>query len=272
MKAFFFTILFVLGGARAAASVVATDFTADAAASCIKQLGVSCLSAEGAGVGQSASTGAEASCSLSSKCGGYDILLTKNLTGEGAAAPDQSNFSSAAAATAVSTAGDSISTGRGVGCSPLSECGNDGILTNKNLIDTAIAAAAASCGPPKGSLIDGGDLCYDLLQGSGTEKKTSTLIFAQAHGHDAFHSFASSSIMSRSARVHSMLRRGGGSCLLPRARASQLLLPGVAVQGCEADESAFSCAAAATPSLGAASRSSATRSCRARTPAAAARA
>ena len=116
MKAFFFTILFVLGGACAAASAVATDFTADAAASCIKQLRVStvstvsCLSAEGAGAGVGVSTEAEAFCSLSSECSGCDFLLidNKNLTGGDSgtlsAAPDQYNFSSVAAATAVSTA------------------------------------------------------------------------------------------------------------------------------------------------------------------------
>eukprot|EP01050_Picozoa_sp_SAG11_P001483 SAG11_NODE_64_length_18817_cov_64.238327_2_plen_167_part_00 len=89
MKAFRLTVLFVLGGgACAAAGAVATNFTADgAAASSIKQSGVSCLSAGGAGAGDSTSAGVEVFCSRSSECGGYC-----NLTGEGAAASDYSHF------------------------------------------------------------------------------------------------------------------------------------------------------------------------------------
>ena len=89
MKAFRLTVLFVLGGgACAAAGAVATNFTADgAAASWIKQSGVSCLSAGGAGAGDSTSAGVEVFCSQSSECGGYC-----NLTGAGAATPDFSHF------------------------------------------------------------------------------------------------------------------------------------------------------------------------------------
>ena len=89
MKAFRLTVLFVLGGgACAAAGAVATNFTADgAAASWIKQSGVSCLSAGGAGAGDSTSAGVEAFYSQSSECSGYCIL-----TGAGAAAPYYSHF------------------------------------------------------------------------------------------------------------------------------------------------------------------------------------
>eukprot|EP01052_Picozoa_sp_SAG31_P046827 SAG31_NODE_9112_length_1332_cov_1.209246_1_plen_172_part_00 len=99
MKAFSLTVLFVLGGgACAAAGAVATNFTADgAAASWIKQLGVSCLSAGGAGAGDIAGdiseyitpAGVETLFrSQSSECGGYYCILT----GAGAAAPDYSHF------------------------------------------------------------------------------------------------------------------------------------------------------------------------------------
>eukprot|EP01052_Picozoa_sp_SAG31_P025170 SAG31_NODE_2192_length_6226_cov_6.328219_8_plen_162_part_00 len=87
--AFSFTGLFLLGGgACAAAGAAATNFTADgAAASSMKQSGVSCLSAGGAGAGDSTSAGVDIFCSQSSECGDHCIL-----TGAGAAAPDYSHF------------------------------------------------------------------------------------------------------------------------------------------------------------------------------------
>ena len=97
MKACFSTILFVLGsGACAAAGAAATDYTADGtAAYWINRLRASCLPAEGGGGGGGESASAEvgAGCSLSSGCGGDDILFSKiTLTGASAAAPDYSHF------------------------------------------------------------------------------------------------------------------------------------------------------------------------------------
>eukprot|EP01052_Picozoa_sp_SAG31_P005157 SAG31_NODE_223_length_19859_cov_14.949899_4_plen_165_part_00 len=93
MKAFRLTFLFVLGGgACAAAGAVATNFAADgAAASSIKQLGVSRALAEGAG--ESICTGARSGFLPFSGHGSDDVLTnTMNLTGAGAAAPDYSHF------------------------------------------------------------------------------------------------------------------------------------------------------------------------------------
>eukprot|EP01051_Picozoa_sp_SAG22_P003504 SAG22_NODE_172_length_16609_cov_14.370806_6_plen_166_part_00 len=93
MKAFRLTVLFVLGGgACAAAGAVATNFTADgAAASSMKQLGVSRALAEGAG--ESICTRARSGFLPFSGYGSDDVLTnTMNLAGVGSAAPDFSHF------------------------------------------------------------------------------------------------------------------------------------------------------------------------------------
>eukprot|EP01051_Picozoa_sp_SAG22_P011058 SAG22_NODE_1036_length_5904_cov_4.908355_5_plen_226_part_00 len=218
MKTSVLPVLLILGGGVCAAAG-APAITAISGATMIqlKQLGVSCLSGDGAGGSTSSGVGAfcsplsEFDCHVNSEADG--ILASKSLAGGGAAAatvPDQSDLSAPAAAAAVrSSAGDTNSTGDGPGARAVPPSEHDGYhMIQADFVDTTnltggAAAAAASCGPPSSPH---GDLymymCCGLQRGSGGEKKIGIPPFAGALGCAPAQPFPS--------RCGSELRAGGG--------------------------------------------------------------